>query len=71
MTPCKVYAVLRFLSLRDIAEYTGISVNTLKTFDRTGRFPKPDAQVGLGEHKQIARGWTRDTIDDWLKTREQ
>lgn len=63
--------MLRFLSLRDIAGYTGININTLKTLDRTGRFPRPDAQVGLGERNQIARGWTRSTVDHWLKTREQ
>jgi predicted DNA-binding transcriptional regulator AlpA len=72
MTPSKVHAVLKFYSLRDIAEYTGIGINSLKTLDRTGRFPRPDVQVGLGDQKQqIARGWSRDTIDEWLSEREQ
>ena len=60
---------LKFLSMSDVAEYTGLKLNSLKTLDRTGKFPPADIQVGLGEHKAITRGWSRDTIDEWMANR--
>lgn len=56
----------RYLSIRDIAEQTGINIDTIKSLALRGKFPDPDVIVGLGEGRQIARGWKQTTVDTWL-----
>ncbi|WP_301851109.1 helix-turn-helix transcriptional regulator [Rhodococcus pyridinivorans] len=53
----------RYLSLGDVAVRTGLTVNTLKGYARKGILPAPDATIG--SH----RGWRKETIDRWLRTR--
>lgn len=48
-----------FLSIHEVAELLGISVNTAKSYVLKGLFPDPDARIG----KQ--KGWLRKTIKDW------
>lgn len=55
----------QYLSLRDIAEKTGIPLNTVKSLELRGKLPDPDVVVGSGERQQKARGWSEATIDTW------
>lgn len=56
----------RYLSLRDIAELTGMSLHAIKAIDHRDRLPEPDVVVGLGDMQQrISRGWSRETVDAW------
>lgn len=51
----------RFLSMNEVAELLGVSVNTVKSYvlkDLAG-FPAPDAIIG--QH----RGWLPQAIKDW------
>lgn len=48
-----------FLSINEVAELLGISVNTAKSYVLKDLFPAPDARIG----KQ--KGWLRKTIKDW------
>ncbi|MEU2002086.1 helix-turn-helix transcriptional regulator [Rhodococcus sp. NPDC019627] len=52
-----------YLSRGEVAEYLGISLNTIKGYDRRGYLPPPDARIGR------SFGWLRETIDEWLLTR--
>ena len=52
-----------YLSKGEIAEYLGISLNTVKTYTKRPSFPEPDARVGRNF------GWLRETIDEWLLNR--
>ena len=53
----------RYLSLAEVAERTGLALNTVRAYERQGRLPKPDAMTGR------TRGWRPETIDYWTKNR--
>nr|WP_039886976.1 transcriptional regulator [Schaalia georgiae] len=57
----------RYLSISDLAERAGITVETARTYGKQGRLPGPDVLVGLGD--KATRGWTAATIDAWLAAR--
>lgn len=50
-----------------IAAHTGLSVNTLKSYLRKDMLPAPDAVIE-SPTGQI-RGWTQETIDEWMTSR--
>ncbi|MFD6677477.1 hypothetical protein ACFWDA_24345 [Rhodococcus zopfii] len=56
----------QYLSLLDVSDHSGVRFETLKSLVRRGKFPEPDAIIGLGEHQKFVRGWKRTTIDTWL-----
>lgn len=58
---------ITYLGMTAIAEHTGLSVNTLKSYLRKGLLPAPDAVIE-SPSGQI-RGWTRETIDEWMSSR--
>ncbi len=57
----------RYLSISDLAERAGITVETARTYGKQGRLPAPDVLVGLGD--KAMRGWTAATVDAWLASR--
>lgn len=52
-----------YLSVKDIAERTGLNINTVKAYARRGQLPDPDAQIGEGE--RVWFGWLPATIEAW------
>lgn len=53
-----------YLSVTDVAERTGLSLNTIKAYSQVpGRLPPPDARIGR------VKGWLPKTIDGWLSAR--
>ena len=58
---------ITYLGMTGIAEHTGLSVNTLKSYLRKGMLPAPDAVIE-SPTGQI-RGWTQETIDEWMTAR--
>ena len=50
-----------YLSVTEVAERTGLAVNTVKAYsqDTPRRMPGPDAMIGR------VKGWTAATIDKW------
>jgi predicted DNA-binding transcriptional regulator AlpA len=52
-----------YLSRGEIAERLGISLDTVKGYQRKGLLPEPDAMVGRNQ------GWLEATVDDWNKNR--
>lgn len=65
MSPSKLLAVQKFLSLRDIHNQTGVPLETLKSLVKRERFPKHDAEIGEGGHQLTAVGWKQATVDTW------
>jgi predicted DNA-binding transcriptional regulator AlpA len=59
-TAMKVY-----LSVSEVADRTGLALNTVKAYsqDTPRRMPNPDAMIGR------VKGWTVRTIDAWHKGR--
>lgn len=55
--------MIRYLSRGEIAERLGLSLDTIKSYDRRGYLPEADAQVGRNF------GWLPETIDDWNESR--
>lgn len=51
--------MLKFIGRKEIAEMIGIKPCTLDNY----KIPPPDAMIGN------ARGWTRETIEEWHKNR--
>ncbi|WP_199178306.1 helix-turn-helix transcriptional regulator [Mycobacterium hubeiense] len=49
----------KYLSMNEVAELLGVSVNTVKSYALKDLLPPPDAFIG--QH----RGWLRQTIKDW------
>lgn len=58
---------ITYLGMTAIAERTGLSANTLKSYLRKGLLPAPDAVIE-SPTGQI-RGWTRETIGEWMTSR--
>lgn len=66
-TPCDTYrgAMRRYLSISEVAERTGLTRNTAKSYSQVpGRLPPPDAMVGR------VKGWLPETIDAWWEQRK-
>ncbi|WP_165217976.1 transcriptional regulator [Schaalia sp. ZJ1691] len=57
----------RFLSLHGVANYLGRAYSTLRTYQRDGRLPDPDAIIGQGRSETY--GWLPETIDAWNAAR--
>lgn len=56
--------VIRYLGVTEVAERTGLAVNTVKSYSKIpGRMPQPDCMVGR------VKGWLPDTIDRWINQR--
>lgn len=59
-----VRAVQKFLSITEVADKTGLSINTVKAYSQIpGRLPEADAMIGR------TRGWLPETIDGWMERR--
>ena len=58
---------ITYMGMNSIAIHTGLSVNTLKSYLRKDLLPAPDAVIE-SPSGQI-RGWTQETIDEWLASR--
>lgn len=58
---------ITYMGMTAIAERTGLSVNTVKSYLRKNLLPAPDAVIE-SPTGQI-RGWTRETIDEWMASR--
>jgi uncharacterized protein YjcR len=52
---------LDIVGMTEIAEMLNISVETIKTWNRRGQLPTPDAVVSAGPF------WRRSTIERWAK----
>lgn len=52
-----------FCSYAELAEITGISASTLRSYYSSGRMPRPDATIGT------TPGWTEKTIHEWMDNR--
>lgn len=60
-----VRRVVRYLSVSDIAQRTGLSLNTIKAYSQMpGKLPQPDALIG-----DRVKGWLPMTIDVWNERR--
>lgn len=56
--------VIRYLGVTEVAERTGLAVNTIKAYSKIpGRMPQPDVMIGR------VKGWLPSTIDDWTLRR--
>ena len=54
----------RYLSVTEVAERSGLTLNTVKAYSQLpGRLPNPDAMIGR------VKGWLPKTIDAWIKSR--
>ena len=58
---------VRYMSIKDIAEHVGLSVNAVKSHHLRGNLPEPAVQIGLGQ--SVGFGWTMSAIDAWDTTR--
>lgn len=56
-----------YLGLSDFAARVGISAGTLNGYRAKGLTPEPDVMIGLGD--RAVRGWTVETIDEWMAAR--
>lgn len=58
--------VIRYLGVTEVAERTGLAVNTVKSYSKIpGRMPQPDVMIGR------VKGWLPETIDRWMERRGQ
>lgn len=57
----KSATVIVYLGVRQVAERTGLALNTVKAYaqDTPRRMPNPDAMIGR------VKGWREQTIDAW------
>ncbi|AXQ51867.1 DNA binding protein [Gordonia phage Catfish] len=55
--------MIEYMSVGEVAEYLGLSLNTIKSYDRRGYMPEPDARIGRNF------GWSQATIDEWHANR--
>ncbi|OBF23086.1 hypothetical protein A5720_00100 [Mycolicibacterium conceptionense] len=59
-----VNEVVRYLSVTEFAERTGLSLNSVKAYSQVpGRLPEPDAMIGR------VKGWLPETVDAWIERR--
>lgn len=58
---------ITYLGMTAVAERTGLSVNTVKSYLRKDLLPAPDAVIE-SPTGQI-RGWKESTIDEWVTSR--
>jgi excisionase family DNA binding protein len=61
--PKALPAIVRYLSLDDIAEQLGLDATTIRTDRSRGGVPEPDAMIGS------TPGWLPATVDDWVSAR--
>lgn len=65
--------MIRYLSLKGFATYTGLAYNTVKDYKRKNLLPKADAVLGgpegMPEDAADAEhsGWLPETIDGWKR----
>lgn len=57
----------RYLSVSDFAARVGLALGTMASYGAKGLLPEPDVLVGLGD--RAVRGWTVETIDEWMEHR--
>lgn len=58
--------VIRALGVNEVAERTGLSPNTIKSYASIpGRMPQPDVMIGR------VKGWFPETIARWIERREE
>ena len=57
----RIAGVKCYLSVTQVAERTGLALNTVKAYsqDTPRRMPNPDAMIGR------VKGWKAETIDAW------
>ncbi|QQM15121.1 helix-turn-helix DNA-binding domain protein [Gordonia phage Banquo] len=55
--------MIEYMSRGDIAEYLDVTVDTVKSYDKRGYLPEPDATIGR------VFGWKRETIERWAESR--
>lgn len=53
-----------YLSRGEIADRLGLTLDTIKGYDKKRMLPEPDAMVGRNQ------GWLPQTIDEWQALRE-
>ncbi|MGN7133880.1 transcriptional regulator [Rhodococcoides corynebacterioides] len=56
--------MITYLSRGEIAERLGVTLDTIKGYDKKRMLPEPDAMVGRNQ------GWLPLTIDTWQAERE-
>lgn len=56
-----------YLSMSQVANRLGLSVNTVSSYCQKGMLPEPDAYTG--EEPRAVRGWLPETIDAWNASR--
>lgn len=58
---------IHYLTSNGIASRVGLSHTTIRSYQREGKLPAPDAI--LGEGNAAKHGWLPETIDAWSATR--
>lgn len=53
----------RYMSIKDIAEHVGLTVNAVKAHHLRGNLPEPAVQIGLTQ--SVGFGWSVEAIDAW------
>jgi predicted DNA-binding transcriptional regulator AlpA len=62
---CTLVGMQTYLSVTDIAERTGLTLNTVKSYSQIpGRLPPHDCMTGR------VKGWLPETIDAWMAQRK-
>lgn len=58
---------ITYMGVSAIAERTGLTVNTIKSYVRKGMLPEPDAVIE-SPTGQI-KGWKAETVEAWIDNR--
>ena len=61
---------LRALTVAEVSRHADIPLEALRSTIRRGNFPAPDLIIG-GTNSREIRGWTTETVDEWLATRSR